>query len=236
MEQLASYYMVIPAKVWNTKINPQAILLYGHISVLSTKEGFCWSTNSYFEKALGVSEATISRCLATLETIGVIRRELIYAPGTKHVQERKIYLVDQPVLSQETIANITDDTRPVITGDYSPVITGDQDNSTSLNTINPINIKDNNKSLLGSLSSLDAYAEEEEQKFISLFEKVEEACLSHGLKIGNRESALSSFYKIGDKVADGFMHRLKNDHTFKPTSLEDFLYDEEIDRMGQATL
>jgi hypothetical protein len=87
-----------------------------------------------------------------------------------------------------------------------------------------------------SLDSLDAYAEEEEQKFISLFEKVEEVCLSHGLKIGNRESALSSFYKIGEEVAEGFMHRLKNDHTFKPTSLEDFLYDEAIDRMGQATL
>jgi len=96
--------------------------------------------------------------------------------------------------------------------------------------------KQNNNSLEDSLDSLDAYAEEEEQKFISLFEKVEEACLGHGLKIGNRESALNSFHKIGDKVAEGFMHRLKNDHTFKPTSLEDFLYDEEIDRMGLATL
>jgi hypothetical protein len=236
MEQLASYYMVIPAKVWNTKINPQAILLYGHISVLSNKEGFCWSTNAYFEKALGISEATVSRCLATLETIGAIRRELIYAPGTKHVLQRKIYIIDDQVLSPVNTAGITDEPNLLSPVTMGAVITSDQDNSTSLNTINPINIKDNNKSLLGSLSSLDAYAEEEEQKFISLFKKVEEACLVHGLKIGNRESALNSFHKIGDKVADGFMHRLKNDHTFKPTSLEDFLYDEEIDRMGQATL
>ena len=112
----------------------------------------------------------------------------------------------------------------------------DQEPSNTNNQYQTKNIENKESTSLDSLESLDAYAEEEEQKFISLFEKVEEACLSHGLKIGNRESALNSFHKIGDKVADGFMHRLKNDHTFKPTSLEDFLYDEEIDRMGQATL
>ena len=224
MEQHESYYMVIPAKVWNTKINPQAILLYGHISVLSNKSGYCWATNSYFEKALGISEATVTRCLHLLENeLGVIKRQLIYKEGSRQIAKRLIYITDEhsPIVINET--------SPIITDDYTPIVTDDQDNSTSSNTINPNKIK-NNK--INSKDSLDAgtpqAGAEADQKIISLFERVEEICLMNGLEIGDRETALIYFQKIGLKVADGFMYRLNNDHTFKPTSLEDWLEDEAI--------
>lgn len=230
MEDQANYYMVIPAKVWNTKINPQAILLYGHISVLANKNGYCWATNNYFEQALGISEATVTRCLLTLETIGVIKRHIIYKEGSKQIAKRLIYILD------EHTPIIMDEYRPIITGDNTPIVTDDQDNSTSLNTINPNNIKNNNKSLQGSLSSLGARAEEEEQKSISLFEKVEEAFRSKGIEIGDRDRAFNSFQMIGDKVADGVIYRLNNDFNWKPTSLEGWLEDEIIDRIRQTTL
>jgi hypothetical protein len=229
MENQANYYMVIPAKVWNSKINPQAILLYGHISVLSNKNGYCWATNNYFEKALGISEATVTRCLASLETIGVIKRHIVYKEGSKQIAKRLIYITD------EHTPIVIDESSPIITGDNTPIITDDQDNSTSLNTIKPNNIKNNNKSLQGSLDSLDAYAEED-QKIISLFEKVEWAFKDKGLVVGNRDNALKLFQIIGNKVADGVLYRLNNDWTWKPTSLEAWLEDEVIDRIKQTTL
>ena len=226
-------YINIEMDVVKLNISSNSKLLYGLIKLRAHKQGYCFASNGTFEREMSLSKPTLKRCLTELEKNGLITRSIIYKDDSLIVKERRIYvnlprITDEPSLgSPVNIPRITDE--PSLGSPVNQIIV-------QLNTINPNSIKDNNKELIDPRISLDAYAEEEEQKFISLFEKVEEACLSHGLKIGNRESALSSFYKIGDKVADGFMHRLKNDHTFKPTSLEDFLYDEEIDRMGQATL
>ena len=232
METSENYYMVIPAKVWNTRINPQAILLYGHISVLSNKHGYCWATNKYFQKTLGISEATVTRCLTTLESIGVIKRHLVYKEGSKEIAKRLIWITD------EHTPIVMDEPRPIITDDYTPIITDDQDNNTSsLNTINPNTININNKINLNSIESLDAGtpqagAEEELNllKFISLFEKVEQAFKSRRIEIGDRDRAFYFFKLIGDQVAEGIIYRLINDWEFKPTSLEEFLEDEALSR------
>ena len=39
MENKESYYMNIPANVWDTDLSAKAILCYGHVTVLANKMG-----------------------------------------------------------------------------------------------------------------------------------------------------------------------------------------------------
>lgn len=116
--------MNIPATVWDTKLNPKAILCYGHITVLANKGGFCYANNKYFEQKLGVSTTTVGRYLNELEDLGVIKRTLIYAEDGKTVKERRIYL---------NTAVITSEHSPIITDEQSPIFTHEQDNTTRNN-------------------------------------------------------------------------------------------------------
>lgn len=119
-----SYYMNIPAEVWDSEITAKAMILYGHISVLSNKKKYCYATNGYFEKVMKCSTSTVTRCLKELEAIGIITRQNIYKEGTKHIEMRKLYL---------NIGIVKNDHRPVVKNDHRPVVTDDQDNSTSNN-------------------------------------------------------------------------------------------------------
>ena len=120
-----SYYMNIPAEVWDGGITAKAMILYGHISVLSNKKKYCYATNGYFEKVMKCSTSTITRCLKELEGIGIVTRQNIYKEDTKHIEMRKIFL---------NIGIVKNEHRPVVKNDHRPVVTGDQDNSTSNNT------------------------------------------------------------------------------------------------------
>jgi hypothetical protein len=119
-----SYYMVIPAEVWESNLTAKAMILYGHISVLANNRKYCWANNQYFIKAMKISEATVCRCLHELEVEGFIIRDLIYVPGTKQVQERRIYL------NVKTGHKI--ESRPGRKNEYRPGLKDDKDNSTSV--------------------------------------------------------------------------------------------------------
>ena len=87
-----SYYAVIPADVrYDDGIPPNAKLLYGEISALIDKEGFCYASNSYFMKLFGFSDPTISRLITQLEKAGYIRREM-EKDNSGQVKRRKLYL------------------------------------------------------------------------------------------------------------------------------------------------
>jgi len=124
MKNKESYYMVIPANVWDSDLNAKAILCYGHITVLANKGGFCYANNNYFEKVLDVSTTTVGRYLNELEDLGLIKRSMIYREGTKEIEQRRIYL---------NTGIITDEYTPIITDEQTPIITDEQDNTTSNN-------------------------------------------------------------------------------------------------------
>ena len=78
-------YSKIPGYVIESKLCSNAKILYGEISLLCHKEGFCYANNKYFSKYLKVTERTITRILGELEDAGFIRLE--YCKN-----RRKIYL------------------------------------------------------------------------------------------------------------------------------------------------
>ena len=79
MSQLRqNFYAVIPATVRYCKdLPPAARLLYGELTALATKEGYCWASNKYFEDLYEVGERTIRNWLEVLQDKGFIRVEVV---------------------------------------------------------------------------------------------------------------------------------------------------------------
>lgn len=86
------YYAIIPADVrYDGGIPPNAKLLYGEISALIGKDGFCFASNQYFADIYGSTPKSIQRLITKLEDAGYIMRELEKDKSGK-VSRRKIYL------------------------------------------------------------------------------------------------------------------------------------------------
>lgn len=76
-EQQPNYYAVIPARIrYDSGLVPSAKLLYGEITALCNKEGYCWATNEHFATLYSTSEKTISRWVKNLEEKGYIETEV----------------------------------------------------------------------------------------------------------------------------------------------------------------
>jgi len=89
----AAYYAVIPAEVrYNQTLSAGAKLLYGEISALATRDGYCWASNQYFADLYQTTERTISRQIALLEQCGFIRTVEQRSDLTGKVTGRRIYL------------------------------------------------------------------------------------------------------------------------------------------------
>ena len=68
-----SFYAVIPATVrYNKNLSDGSKLLYGEITALCNKMGYCWATNEYFSKLYDCSERTISRWISSLAREGFL--------------------------------------------------------------------------------------------------------------------------------------------------------------------
>lgn len=88
------YYAVIPATVrYDDRLQPNAKLLYGEITALCNKEGYCFATNSYFSKLYGVAITTISEWIQRLELSGHIACRIDKSAGN----QRRIYIVEPNV-------------------------------------------------------------------------------------------------------------------------------------------
>ena len=89
MRDKPNYYAIIPADVRYSNLKPNAKLLYGEITALSGKLGYCYATNNYFAELYGVSKNTISRWISDLNKLGFINIE-VERNEKKQVIKRKI--------------------------------------------------------------------------------------------------------------------------------------------------
>ena len=73
MENKKNYYAIIPADVrYNKNLTANAKLLYGELTALSNKYGYCFASNSYFAELYGVSNTSISKWISDLKANGCI--------------------------------------------------------------------------------------------------------------------------------------------------------------------
>ena len=87
-----NYYAIIPAEVRYSNIKPNAKLLYGELTALSNKKGFCFATNNYFADLYNVSKNTISLWIAELKQAGFITVVIVWE--NKQVKERQISITN----------------------------------------------------------------------------------------------------------------------------------------------
>ncbi len=87
-----SYYAVIPSEVrYCEELKYPERLLYGEITALAGKEGYCFATNKYFAELYHVIPGTISRWISHLESLGFVNTEII-KDERNQVIERRIYI------------------------------------------------------------------------------------------------------------------------------------------------
>ncbi len=89
-----AYYAIIPSEVrYCEELKYPERLLYGEITALSGKEGYCFATNKYFAELYQVIPGTISRWISHLESLGFVKVEII-KDERNQIIERRIYIND----------------------------------------------------------------------------------------------------------------------------------------------
>ena len=148
------YYAIIIASVrYDKRLKPNAKLLYGEISALTGREGYCWADNKYFAQLYMVSTGTISRWISQLEEYGYLIIQYFPEQGNK----RRIYINeavgivknDKRVLPKKTIAVAKLDNR-VLSKRARPIVKNDKSIKESITnniTTNSTESKNKNKAL-----------------------------------------------------------------------------------------
>ena len=96
MVEQPNYYAIIPANVrYDKNLPSKAPLLYGEITALCNKEGYCWASDDYFMNLYTVSKSTIQLWLKSLDENGYIDREVILKKDSKEIDKRYIRISDK---------------------------------------------------------------------------------------------------------------------------------------------
>lgn len=118
-----NYYAIIPANVrYDKRLRANEKLLYGEITSLSSKDGECWASNSYFAGLYDVVASAISKWIKDLEKYGYISVEYVKRENTKEIEKRIIKLKD-------VVTNVNTGSHRCIRG-YSQKL---KENNTSIN-------------------------------------------------------------------------------------------------------
>jgi len=105
-----TYFAVIPASVRYDKNVPQgAKLLFGEISALCNKEGYCWAGNAYFAELYQTNEKTIRNWIGALRDSGHISVDFKYVPGKKEIESRLIRLTEVAIIKNNNLQPVSNE-------------------------------------------------------------------------------------------------------------------------------
>ena len=94
MSEKPNLFAIIPAKVrYDKNLRANEKLLYGELTALTNKHGYCFASNNYFAELYEVTPQAISRWINNLKKQGYITIEYTYKNGTKEIEQRLIRLV-----------------------------------------------------------------------------------------------------------------------------------------------
>ena len=134
MDIQISYYAVIPATVrYDSEIPPNAKLLYGEITALCNKEGYCWASNNYFARLYNVSTRSISAWINALCQRGYIESKVIRKKKSKEVDVRCI-TIRESTLWKKSSDPMEENFIPYRKNLPYPIEENFQENITSINT------------------------------------------------------------------------------------------------------
>ncbi len=86
-----NFYAIIPANVrYDKELKANSKLMYGEITALANKQGYCWASNRYFSELYGVTPQAISNWIKLLEKKGYIKIE--YIREGEQIKQRNIYI------------------------------------------------------------------------------------------------------------------------------------------------
>ena len=103
------FYVNISEDIFNDQRLPSgAKLLYGKIKSLSHQLGFCWATNKYLAKIMGVCDRTIRNWNKKLKDYHYIESEIIYNGDSKEVVARKLLVSNVSVDTENTFRGDTE--------------------------------------------------------------------------------------------------------------------------------
>lgn len=92
-----NYYAVIPANVrYDPRLKPNEKLLYGEITALSQKDGYCFATNRYFADLYKVTKATASAWVSHLRELGYIGVDMVMTQAGEIDMRRITILPENP--------------------------------------------------------------------------------------------------------------------------------------------
>lgn len=100
-ESKVNYYAVIPATVrYDKTLKPAERLIYGELTALANRNGYCYAQNKYFADLYGVTNGTVSKWLSHLQQLGYIKIE-IKRNEKQEIIARHIYINDIPYGKKE---------------------------------------------------------------------------------------------------------------------------------------
>lgn len=101
-----SYYAIIPADVrYDKRLKANEKLMYGELTCLTYKTGYCFASNKYFAELYGVTPQAISGWIKNLEKCGYITCEYLHN-GTE-IKERRIRVIKDTNSTNDEEGNST---------------------------------------------------------------------------------------------------------------------------------
>jgi len=124
-ENIINYYAIIPSTVrYDPDLKPSEKLLYGEVTALANKNGYCFAQNKYFSELYNVSNGTVSKWFSHLQKLGYINIE-IKRNEKKEIVSRHIYIVDTPYGQKRPY--------PYCQKQPYPMVKNDKDNNININ-------------------------------------------------------------------------------------------------------
>lgn len=94
MKDTPNYFAVIPAEVrYDEKLKDKAKLLYGEITALSDKNGYCYASNKYFADLYKITTTSVSLLIKNLIDNGYLESAIIYKNNTKEIDKRYLKII-----------------------------------------------------------------------------------------------------------------------------------------------
>jgi len=88
------YTALLPPRVrYDRELPAAAKLLFAEISAMTDVTGFCWATNGYLARLLGISKDRAARLIGLLEAGGYVATEVV-RDEKNAVKERRIFVSD----------------------------------------------------------------------------------------------------------------------------------------------